>query len=672
MEKQKPTYEELESKIRKLEYQLAKYKTNYDLDFKFENISAFEIQKKGVGYFRTDPKGKLIDADENFADIFGYLSSVEMLKSIKNISYDLYASPEIREKFLKQEFDYRSIFQFTADYKKKSGQIFKAQVHVKKTIENDNLFYDGILEDMTFLKAKQQKLEENEQLYKKLFETAQEGIWVIDENNKTTIVNKSMANMLEYEVDEMIGKTLFNFMDKEGQKIALKNIERRQQGIAEQHDFEFITKNGKRIYTTIETAQITDNDGNYKGAIAGIIDISDRRKYEDNLKQINKKLSESNRNLKKNQLLLKYTIKKSEESNQLKDAFLRNISHEIRTPLNSVIGFSQILERNIDNVEKQKQYIAKIIANGVNLKSIVDDILEMANIQTGNVRITETENNLYQFLLWVDHQKHNFTKNNNTDFIIQNSESNKNIYFTTDIFKLRTILIKIIDNGLKFTSDGYVKLSTVKNKGTIQFIIEDTGIGISEVQQKSIFNIFRQGSENLSKKYSGIGIGLNICKHYIELLDGKISFESELGKGSIFYIEIPYNKNNNTEPDKKCLFEKINGAHIILLSKQESTFFYLLNQLKDYSPNYIFTSNIYEFKDALESENNPIVLFDINCFDFFDKEYLSELNSKLSIVAYISNFDLYQQIKATENYFSGYLKNTHDKNKILNQICSHL
>jgi PAS domain S-box-containing protein len=113
--------------------------------------------------------------------------------------------------------------------------------------------------------------------YRELVELAQEGIWVIDETNQTRFANSSMAKMLGYTPEEMADKSLFDFMDEQGRTIANKNIERRKQGIIEQHDFEFITKAGRRIYTTVETAPILDTEGNYQGAIAGIIDITQRR-----------------------------------------------------------------------------------------------------------------------------------------------------------------------------------------------------------------------------------------------------------------------------------------------------------------------------------------------------------------------------------------------------------
>ena len=135
--------------------------------------------------------------------------------------------------------------------------------------------------DISERKASEERLKESEAKYRKLFELAQEGIWIIDADACTTMVNPSMARILGYEKEEMIGKHLFDFMDDEGRRIAERNLERRRKGVEEQHDFVFLKKNGEHIYTALETSPILDAEGNYTGAIAGVIDMTQRRKLEE-------------------------------------------------------------------------------------------------------------------------------------------------------------------------------------------------------------------------------------------------------------------------------------------------------------------------------------------------------------------------------------------------------
>ncbi len=133
---------------------------------------------------------------------------------------------------------------------------------------------------------------DSEQKYRHLVEQLQEGIWVLDKEANTTFVNPRMAEMIGYTVDEMQGKHLFAFMDEGGIEISQRNLERRKQGIKEQHDFELIHKNGQRIYTSMETSPITDEHGNYSGALACVADITDRKKAEEELSKLNLELEE--------------------------------------------------------------------------------------------------------------------------------------------------------------------------------------------------------------------------------------------------------------------------------------------------------------------------------------------------------------------------------------------
>jgi PAS domain S-box-containing protein len=140
-----------------------------------------------------------------------------------------------------------------------------------------------------YVMKKRDTAEENtrksEDRYRGLLELAQEGIWTIDKDNITTFVNSSMASMLGYSIDEMMGRDLFSFMDERGVETCKRNIERRKQGIKEQHDFEFIHKDGSRVFTAMETAPILDERGNYAGAIAGVIDITERNRVEEAIRK---------------------------------------------------------------------------------------------------------------------------------------------------------------------------------------------------------------------------------------------------------------------------------------------------------------------------------------------------------------------------------------------------
>jgi PAS domain S-box-containing protein len=165
----------------------------------------------------------------------------------------------------------------------------EANVHVIET--GGHKLVLSVTRDITERKQAEETLRESEEKYRKLVEGMQEGIWVIDKDACTTFVNPRMAEMLGYTVEEMQGKHLFYFMDEHDVELAKYQLERRKQGITEQHDFEFLRKDGARIYTSIETSPITDEKGNYMGALACVADITKRRQAEEQLKESEEKYS---------------------------------------------------------------------------------------------------------------------------------------------------------------------------------------------------------------------------------------------------------------------------------------------------------------------------------------------------------------------------------------------
>src|SRR4030042_1615095 len=139
-----------------------------------------------------------------------------------------------------------------------------------------------------------EKIKESEEKYRNLIESLQQGIWLIDKDAYITFVNPPMADMLGYTVDEMQGKHLFDFMDEKGIEIAGKKLEGRRRGIKEQHEFEFRRKDGSGVFTLLETKPINDKDGNYAGAIAGVVDITERKRAEEALKLFRALIERSN------------------------------------------------------------------------------------------------------------------------------------------------------------------------------------------------------------------------------------------------------------------------------------------------------------------------------------------------------------------------------------------
>jgi signal transduction histidine kinase len=231
---------------------------------------------------------------------------------------------------------------------------------------------------------------------------------------------------------------------------------------------------------------------------------------------------------------------KAEESDRLKTAFLHNVSHEIRTPMNAIIGFSTLLNEPDLTEEDRHQYVDIIFQSGSQLLSIINDIVDIANVETGQAKINMRKVNLNAIMKSLNDQFIINVKQNNISISLKSSLSDDDSNVLTDSTKLVQILTNLINNAVKFTKNGKIDFGyTLKDK-FIEFFVKDTGIGISPEFHSRIFERFYQVDNAVSRQYSGTGLGLSICKGYVELLGGTIRVESEFGKGTMFVFTIPF------------------------------------------------------------------------------------------------------------------------------------
>jgi len=230
---------------------------------------------------------------------------------------------------------------------------------------------------------------------------------------------------------------------------------------------------------------------------------------------------------------------KAEESEKLKTAFLENISHEIRTPLNGIIGFSMLL--NDDDIDKSdiKKYTNIINQSGKRLIDLVENVLDISKIQTGQltgnknlIEINTVFSDLVTFFSPVTNVKNINLKYHKTN--------GKNITIYSDEGKLIQILTNLINNAIKFTTSGNIDIGYEIGDTTVKFYVSDTGIGIPEELFDKIFDRFTQVDLTHKRGYDGAGLGLAICKGLVQLLGGRIWVESEINKGSIFFFTLPY------------------------------------------------------------------------------------------------------------------------------------
>ncbi len=234
---------------------------------------------------------------------------------------------------------------------------------------------------------------------------------------------------------------------------------------------------------------------------------------------------------------------KAEESDRLKTAFLANMSHEIRTPMNGILGFAEMLnDDNLPEVERKK-YLDIINSNGKVLINLIDDIIDFAKIEAGQIKVLKHEFSLNTLLsqIYNSFLSESLKIDSEVELILEKSLEDVNSFIRTDPVRLRQILTNLIGNAYKFTTKGHIKFGYhVRNKNIIEFYVEDTGIGISDEKLKAVFERFVQADNSRSRRYSGSGLGLAISKGFTELLGGEMWAESTVSQGSTFYFSIPY------------------------------------------------------------------------------------------------------------------------------------
>jgi PAS domain S-box-containing protein len=237
---------------------------------------------------------------------------------------------------------------------------------------------------------------------------------------------------------------------------------------------------------------------------------------------------------------------KAEQSDRLKTAFLHNISHEIRTPMNAIIGFTTLLDSPDTDEETRKQYIDIIAQSSNQLLSIISDIVDYSNLETGLVKLSRSAVNLNTLIRHIYDQYRLRTDQQGLTLNFTTHLDDTEAKVLTDETKLVQVFSNLLNNSLRFTSEGRIEFGYVLRGEMIEFFVSDTGIGIAPAYHEKVFERFFQVESPSSKQYSGTGLGLSISKAYVELLGGKIWLISTPGEGSLFCFSIPY-----TRPQQK-------------------------------------------------------------------------------------------------------------------------
>ncbi len=352
----------------------------------------------------------------------------------------------------------------------------------------------------------------------------------------------------------------------------------------------------------------------------------------------------------------------AEESLKVKNEFLTNMSHEIRTPLNAVIGFTDLLLET-ELTSEQQLHLETMRNSGEILLSLINNVLDLSKLESDKLEIEEISFDLHKNLNEVVRIM-KIKANEKKISLELNIDTNIPKIVIGDPNRLGQILLNLIGNAVKFTNEGFVKvsvkqLSEVNNISTILFEIKDTGIGIVSNRINTVFGAFTQAKSDTSRIYGGTGLGLTIVKKIVSLLNGEIKVESEFGKGSIFKIIVPLKKSseiikNTIEED--ILFDKPLGLNILLVDDNKTNQLLAKTRLLRWKCNVDIANNGIEGVKKVQRKLYDIILMDIQMpiMDGYEaakiiKNDLSEQVSKIPIIAmsaYTSKTDIKRALDA--------------------------
>lgn len=567
-----------------------------------------------VAFYRCDPGGKLMFANRYFLEMHGYKSleelngtgaTMHMINQSFNTLLETIHAKEIHETEMEN-------IRFRHD-----GEIIFAREKVRaiKDSKGNLKYIDGTIIDISSQKKAEETLEQERVILNELLRNSPDLIVVKDTRGHILMAGKTISRFVDdNESDDIQGKTDFDiYPDKQAMEFFKEDQAIVRTG-KPMIDLEHILqdKNGKKCWFSTTKLPLRKESGEVVGIIELSRDISTR---------------------KKERLALERAKKTAEEAGQLKTAFLANMSHEIRTPLNGIIGFAELLEKKASPGNKDQAYLKVIIQNGNQLLNIINDIIDIAKIESNQLDLNVQKfsvndlirTTLSNFQMYLDQVREDIKLLANFDL------DDSNAFVVGDPVRVTQVLSNLVQNAIKFTDHGVVEFGYILlNKKWMQFYVKDTGIGMEPGTQEKIFERFLQADNSRTRSYGGAGLGLSISKSLVELMQGRLWLKSAPGQGSTFFFTIPYKPDDDSyyldeqKPTRDFSWE---GKKLLVVEDNPDSLFYIKEILTGTGIEIMHTSNAEKVCKIAASDHFDLILMDIRLPGKNGLEILDELRT---------------------------------------------
>jgi PAS domain S-box-containing protein len=525
-----------------------------------------------------------------------------------------------------------------------------------------------IMEQAMLLEQKNQELE-------KLLITAQKtdnAIVIADAEGEIEWVNDGFTRKYGYNLHDFKSEISTNLVSASTYpeiEETIDNIIKTKKSIS--YNSRGVTKINEDLWMRTTVTPILDDNGDISKLVAIDSDITKLIEAENEIlkqkeeieaqrdlaNEQKKQIQKQNKELEKHQNQLEKLVEertselkiakeKAEESDRLKSSFLANMSHEIRTPMNAIIGFSELISDSDIETTQRKELTKHLNSNCNALLHLIDDIIDIARIEAGELRIFKQDCLINQSIieLYESFNETELKDKKEVELLVNIENTDENLSIISDPYRFRQILINLIGNSIKFTEKGHIKfgynIEPEGHNGFIRFFVEDTGIGLTEKEKTEIFKQFRKAhTDDKEKLYRGAGLGLAISKTLINKLGGDIWVESKKGKGSTFYFTLPYEK---TEKKYQIIQKEIASYNWenknILIAEDEDSNIKMINLiLRKTNVNLIHASNGEQAIKQCKDNKIDLILMDIKMPIKNGLEATKEIrlfNDKIPIIAF--------------------------------------